>query len=101
MKTILRRKTNINKHIPLRTCITCRQTKEKGHLVRLVRDIDRSIQIDSSGKKPGRGAYLCRTTECWHSAIAGGRLENALRTNLTPENREQLVEYGNISVMDC
>jgi hypothetical protein len=101
MKTIVTGKTNTNKHIPLRTCIACRQTKEKRQLVRLVHDTEGSIQIDIGGRKPGRGAYLCRMPECWNSAVAGGRLEHALRTSLTAENREQLVKYGNMLVTDC
>ena len=101
MKTIVTGKTNTNKHIPLRTCIACRQTKEKRQLVRLVHDTEGSIQIDIGGRKPGRGAYLCRMPECWNSAVAGGRLEHALRTSLKAENREQLAKYGNMLVMDC
>lgn len=101
MKTIVKGKTNTNKHIPLRTCIACRQIKEKRQLVRLVHDTDGSIQIDISGRKPGRGTYLCRMPECWNSAVAGGRLEHALRTSLTAENRGQLAKYGNMLVMDC
>ena len=94
------RKTNTNKHIPLRTCIACRQTKEKWQLVRLVRDVAGGIQIDTGGRKPGRGAYLCRMPECWNSAMSGSRLEHALRTSLTTENREQMAKYGNMLVMD-
>ncbi len=101
MKTIVTGKTNTNKHIPLRTCIACRQTKEKRQLVRLVHNTEGSIQIDIGGRKPGRGAYLCRMPECWNSAVAGGRLEHALRTSLNAENREQLAKYGNMLVMDC
>ncbi len=99
--TIVMRKMNTNKHIPLRTCVVCRQTKEKRQLVRLVRDNNGSVQIDTEGKKPGRGAYLCRTTDCWNSALTGGRLEHALRTSVTGENRRQLTEYGNLLVMGC
>jgi len=94
-------KTNTNKHIPLRTCIACRQTKEKRQLVRLVHDTEGSIQIDTGGRKTGRGAYLCRMPECWNSAVAGGHLEHALRTSLTVGNREQLAKYGIMLVKDC
>ena len=94
MKTMVTGKTNTNKHIPLRTCIACHQTKEKRQLVRLVHDTDGSIQIDTSGKKPGRGAYLCPATECWEAGLKGGRLEHALRTSLSQENREQLIRYS-------
>lgn len=88
-------KTNISKHIPLRTCIACRETKNKRQLIRLVRDADGNIQIDTSGKKPGRGAYLCNMPECWQVAVKSTRLEHTLKTAITRENREQLAEYGN------
>lgn len=100
MKTTVTGKTNTSKHLPLRTCIACRQIKEKRQLVRLVHDADGSIQIDTGGRKPGRGAYLCRMPECWDYALVGGRLEHTLRTSLTAENREQLAEYGNMLVTD-
>ncbi|MFH1663147.1 MAG: YlxR family protein [Chloroflexota bacterium] len=88
-------KTNINKHIPLRTCIACRDIKNKRELIRLVRNTDGSIQIDTSGKKPGRGAYLCHVPECWQNALKSGRLEHTLKTDIAQENRGQLAEYGN------
>ena len=88
------RKKNINKHIPLRTCVACREVKSKRELIRLVCNVDGNVQVDTSGKKPGRGAYLCRMPECWQSGLVGGRLEHVLRTGLTRENREQLIEYG-------
>jgi predicted RNA-binding protein YlxR (DUF448 family) len=59
-----------------------------------VRIADGSVEIDISGKKAGRGAYLCRTPECWDALLKSNRLENALRTTLTQENRQQLIENG-------
>ena len=82
------------KHIPQRTCVACREIKAKQELVRLVRIDDGSVKVDTGGKKPGRGAYLCRTQECWKTGVKSGRLEYTLRTSLTPDNREQLVKYG-------
>lgn len=81
------------KHIPQRSCIACRETKAKRELVRLVRHQD-MVLIDPKGKQPGRGAYLCPFRECWEIGLKGNRLENALRTKLTMENRQMLVEYG-------
>ena len=82
------------KHIPQRTCVACRQEKSKRELVRLVRVSDGRVEVDVSGKKAGRGAYLCRTRECWQIGLKGNRLAHALRTTLTQDNREQLVRYG-------
>ncbi len=47
------------KHVPLRTCISCRETKSKRELLRVVRTPDGHVLIDATGKKSGRGAYLC------------------------------------------
>jgi len=85
---------NIRKHIPQRTCVACRKVNAKRELVRLVRNFDGSVEVDTSGKKAGRGAYLCRAQDCWEIGLEGGRLEHTLRTTLTQDNREQLVKQG-------
>jgi hypothetical protein len=95
------KKRNINKHIPMRTCVACREVKSKRELVRLVRNLNGSVQVDTGGGEPGRGAYLCRMLECWRNGLAGGRLEYVLRTNLTQKNREQLIEYGKSLIGGC
>ena len=53
-----------------------------------------NIEIDSSRKKAGRGAYLCQTWECWEKAFKGNHLEHALRSSLSQDNREQLIKLG-------
>jgi len=85
---------SISKHFPQRTCVACRTVRDKRELVRLVRVNDGFVEVDDSGKKSGRGAYLCRGQGCWQEGLKGGRLERALRTTLSRGNREQLVEYG-------
>jgi len=85
---------NIHKRIPQRTCVACRQVKPKQKLIRLVRSPDGSVEVDISGKKSGRGAYLCQIPECWRVGLKGGRLEYALRTTLTSDSREQLIGYN-------
>ena len=97
----MRMKKNINKHIPIRTCVACREVKSKRELIRLVRNLNGSVQVDTSGKEPGRGAYLCRVLECWQNGLAGGRLEYVLKTSLTRENRERLIEYGKTLIGGC
>jgi predicted RNA-binding protein YlxR (DUF448 family) len=81
------------KHIPQRTCIACRKTGGKRELVRLVRVAGGEVEADPTGKKAGRGAYLCGTPGCWESALKTGRLEQALRTSITQENKVKLVNY--------
>ena len=63
------------KHVPQRTCVACKTTGAKRGLVRVVRLTDGSVEVDESGKKSGRGAYLCRTTECWDKALKSKLLE--------------------------
>ncbi len=82
------------KHIPMRTCIQCRQVRPKRELVRIVRTPEGDIQIDAKGKVSGRGAYLCRNRLCWAEAMAHSRLEHALKTKLSALQKAQLVDYG-------
>lgn len=79
---------NTRKHIPQRTCIACRRVSTKRELIRLVRTADGIVEIDLSGKKAGRGAYLC--WECAGSSLKGNRLGHALHTTVTGENMEAL-----------
>ena len=74
--------------------MACRKVKAKRELIRLVRTSDGRVEVDTGGKRAGRGAYLCRAQECWEIGLKGGRLEHALRTTLTQDNREQLIRYG-------
>ena len=82
-----------SKHLPQRTCIACRQIKEKKALIRLVRAENGAAEVDISGKKPGRGAYLCPKKVCWELVLKKNRLEYALRTKLSDDNRQILIEY--------
>ncbi len=74
--------------------MACRKVKSKRELIRLVRVPTGSVEVDLTGKKAGRGVYLCRAQECWKIGLRGDRLEHALRTILTADNREQLIRYG-------
>ncbi len=78
---------------PQRRCIGCHTSTEKRGLVRIVRSAAGHIEIDQSGRLGGRGAYVCARTECWEAALQRGRVERALRTNLTQEDKERLQDY--------
>ena len=68
------------KHIPQRTCISCRTVRAKRDFVRIVRVSEESVEADLTGKKNGRGAYLCRQIECWDEALSQPqRLQQALK----------------------
>ena len=73
------------KKIPMRMCAGCREMKEKRALIRVVRDPDGNLSLDPGGKKPGRGAYVCRSAECLSRAIRQKQLERQLEITLTEE----------------
>lgn len=85
--------TQKQKHVPQRTCIACRTTRGKRELVRLVASPG-GVEIDPKGKKTGRGVYLCAVSVCWEQGLKSNRIEFGLRTKLSAENRQSLVEYG-------
>ena len=79
------------KHVPQRTCVGCREVLPKRKMVRIVRTAT-GVQIDPTGKLPGRGAYLHDRRECWERGLKGA-LGHALKTSLTPEDRARLDEF--------
>lgn len=80
--------------LPQRTCIACRSTSGKREFVRIVRTAA-GVEVDLTGKKQGRGAYLHPTPDCWETALKKGRVEAALKTKLTPDDRLRLNEFRN------
>ena len=77
------------KSIPVRTCVVCREKTGKRVLVRIVRTED-GIQVDDTGKMNGRGAYVCDRASCWERVVQSDVLAQALRTQITHEDRERL-----------
>jgi predicted RNA-binding protein YlxR (DUF448 family) len=94
------------RHIPERTCVACRSLRPKREMVRVVRTaagprepdvqatVRYTVEIDPTGKKSGRGAYLCRQRECWDVALRRKALERALKTELSETNRSALAAFG-------
>jgi predicted RNA-binding protein YlxR (DUF448 family) len=82
------------RHVPLRTCVACRETKPKRELVRVVLIPDGTIGVDETGKQNGRGAYLCRQHSCWQTALKQGSLKRALRIQPTSEALAALQVYA-------
>jgi len=80
------------KHVPQRTCIACRETAGKRGLIRVVRT-EQGILVDPTGKKAGRGAYIHPTRSCIATVLQSNRLNQALRTNVTAEDRKQLETF--------
>ena len=65
------------KKIPMRMCTGCGEMKPKKELVRVVKSPAGEVSLDLTGKKPGRGAYVCRSAECLKAARKARRLERA------------------------
>jgi predicted RNA-binding protein YlxR (DUF448 family) len=83
------------KHIPQRTCIACRRTDAKRGLMRLVRDTEGHVALDPTGKRAGRGAYICHDPACWEQALKRHGLERALRIEtLRPEDQAVLEQVA-------
>ena len=71
--------------IPLRKCIGCGEMKDKRTQVRIVRSKEGEISVDLIGKKPGRGAYICRSIDCLNKAEKAKRLERAFSAKIEPQ----------------
>ncbi len=80
------------KHIPQRTCIACREVNEKRSLIRIVRSQD-GIRVDTTGRLPGRGAYLHESKECWEKALKKGALSRSLKTDISPADMDTLQAF--------
>lgn len=78
------------KKIPQRKCVGCQTIRGKKELIRIVRTPTGEILIDPTGKKPGRGAYLCPDEQCLVKAVKEKRLEKALEHAIAPEVFDQL-----------
>ncbi len=87
-------KQAVTRRVPQRTCVVCRTTAAKRSLTRLVRTAEDGVQLDPSGKRNGRGAYLCDQAACWQRAIASDILDKALHTLLTEVDKQRLREAG-------
>ncbi|NLJ75672.1 MAG: YlxR family protein [Peptococcaceae bacterium] len=73
------------KKIPQRMCVGCQEMKPKKQLIRIVRTPDDLVEIDPTGKKSGRGAYICPDLVCLNKALQGKRLDKALQRKISQE----------------
>ena len=88
------RKRKRRRHVPLRTCVSCRTPQAKGALVRIVRTPEGTVMVDETGKRSGRGAYLCPERRCWEAALTQRQLERALKVKLALETKTHLMAYA-------
>jgi len=73
------------KKIPMRMCTGCGEMKPKRELVRVVKSPEGEISLDLTGKKPGRGAYVCHDVECLKKARKARRLERVFSSQIPDE----------------
>lgn len=73
------------KKIPQRTCIGCMQKKNKNELIRIVKNKSGEISIDKTGKKEGRGIYICNHIDCLEKAIKTKRIEKSFEMKISEE----------------
>lgn len=83
------------KRIPQRKCVGCGEMKPKKELIRVVRSPEGEISLDLTGKKAGRGAYVCPDKECISKAYKGHRLEKALEKQVNESVYKRLLEELN------
>lgn len=88
----------MTKKIPMRQCIGCGQMKSKKELLRILKTAEGEITMDVTGRKNGRGAYLCISEECLHRAIKSKGLERSFQMKIPSEIYERLEkEFENIN----
>lgn len=80
----------MQKKIPMRQCLGCREMKPKRELIRVVRSPEGAISLDFKGKAPGRGAYICPDAECLKKAMKARALERAFSAQIPSEVYEKL-----------
>lgn len=74
-----------NKKIPLRKCVGCNEMKEKKEMIRVIKTPENEIVLDATGRKNGRGAYICKSLQCLRMARKSKGLERSLKT-MVPED---------------
>jgi predicted RNA-binding protein YlxR (DUF448 family) len=75
-------------------CIACRERSAKRTLVRIVRTPEGTVEVDPTGKRNGRGAYLCDDPACWAHALKTGSLAQALKTTIDLETTNSLARHA-------
>lgn len=83
------------KRIPLRKCVACNENKPKGQLIRVVKNKEGHLNIDSTGKMNGRGAYICSNMECLEKAKKNKGLNRALKIEIPDEIYDKLNDVIN------
>ena len=78
------------KKIPMRQCLGCREKKPKAELIRIVRSPEGTVALDLKGKAPGRGAYICHSSDCLKRVLKTKALERMLSVKITDDLAQSL-----------
>ena len=81
-----------NRKLPVRVCIGCQEPKNKRDLVRIVRTPEGNVEVDTTGKKAGRGTYICANKSCLDAAVKGKRIDRSLKHPVSPALVDELAE---------
>lgn len=81
---------SVKKKIPMRQCIGCGEMKNKREMLRILKTAEGEITLDASGKKNGRGAYICASKECFEKAVKNRGLERSFKMSIQKEVYENL-----------
>lgn len=82
----------VTKKVPQRQCVGCGENKNKKDMIRVIKTNEGQIFLDETGKKNGRGAYICKTTECLSKAIKTKGLERSLKENISKEVYDEITK---------
>lgn len=84
----------MHKRTPQRSCVACGARKDQNQLIRISLNPEAGLSIGATGRRVGRGAYICPSRQCWERALKGTRLEHSLHARLNNENRAALLQYS-------
>lgn len=84
-----------NKKIPMRKCVGCQEMKSKKEMMRVLKTSEDTFELDATGKKNGRGAYLCFSKECFEKAVKNKGLERSFKQVIPKEVYEKLEKEMN------
>ena len=82
----------VNKKIPQRQCVGCGENKDKKSMMRVIKTGENEILLDDTGKKNGRGAYICKTMDCLKKATKNKGLERSLKTRIPETVYDELLK---------
>ena len=80
----------VNKKVPMRQCVGCGEMKSKKELIRVIKTPEGEIVLDDTGRKNGRGAYICASMECLKTAVKRKGLERSLKVSIPTEVYDSL-----------